>query len=187
MNLVRFNPLKLMASAIITFFFIFFIAAVSRVAFGADGDLPVQSVIDQVLNLVKAWGGLPWAAKIAACLTVLISLTKVSFIRPYWDKLGALKTWIAPILALVVGVLSLSIEGKLSLPGVMAYLFAGAGAIILHELLDSLKKLPGLGAVWVSIIEVIEKLLGGSGPKAEQAKMMAAAKAVEAKRAAALA
>lgn len=119
----------------------------------------VEGFFSQVITLIKQFGGLPWVLKIAGIAAVLLSTLKVSAIREItWDKLGAAKAWAAPILGLIFGVLSLGTS--LTWASALAYVSAGAGAIILHELLDSIKAIPGIGSVWLSIIGVIQSLLG---------------------------
>lgn len=120
----------------------------------------VEGFFSQTLTFIKQFGGLPWVLKIAGISAILISTLKVSAIRELtWDKLGNAKVWAAPVLGLIFGVLSLGTN--LTFASALAYISAGAGAIILHELLDSIKAIPGIGSIWVSIIDVIQSLLGG--------------------------
>lgn len=125
--------------------------------------LPVETVdgfFMQVLTFVKQFGGLPWVLKVAGIAAILISTLKVSILRELiWEKLGNAKAWAAPLLGLIFGIASLGSD--LSWASALAYMSAGAGAIILHELLDSVKTVPGIGSVWLSVIEVIQKILGG--------------------------
>ena len=91
----------------------------------------IEGFFTQTLTLIKQFGGLPWVLKIAGISAVLISTLKVSAIRELtWDKLGNAKVWAAPILGLIFGVLSLG--SNLTLASALAYISAGAGAIILH-------------------------------------------------------
>lgn len=124
-------------------------------------EIPVQDFAGQVLEAISKFGGLNWMGKIALLITLIISTMKVTAIRQmFWDKLGAAKAWAAPILGLILGILTLAMGGHLTLAGVLAWVSAGAGALILHELLDSLKKIPGLGAMWVSFIDLVMGYLG---------------------------
>lgn len=129
-------------------------------------EIPVADFLSQVLDAVKGFGGLPWVAKIAALITLILSSMKVSFLRQLvWDKIGALKPWLAPGLGLLAGILAL---GKgINLASAIAYISAGAGAIIFHELLDSLKAAPGLG---VGIQGFINLLMSWFGAKKEASK-----------------
>lgn len=126
-------------------------------------EIPVQGFAGQVLEAIAQFGGLPWMGKIALLITLLISSMKVTAIRQLlWDKLGGAKAWVGPGLGLILGILTLAMGGHLTLAGVLAWVSAGAGALILHELLDSLKKVPGLGAMWVSFIDLIMSYLGAA-------------------------
>jgi hypothetical protein len=131
-----------------------------------EANLPVETVeglFTQVVTFIKGFGGLSWMSKVAGITAILISTMKVSVVRKYtWDRLGGLKVWLAPALGLVFGIFSLGSD--LSFASGLAYVSAGAGAIILHELLDSLKELPKIGKAWTTIIGVIEMILGKSSP-----------------------
>lgn len=130
----------------------------------ADDALPVGDFFTQVIQTIQKLGGLPWVAKIASIVLLVIASMKVSFLNDLiWKRLGKAQAWIAPILGLASGILMLGYDGKITLPGVFAYLAAGAGALILHELLDTAKAIPGIGPLWVTVIGVIEGALGGSG------------------------
>lgn len=132
-------------------------------------EIPVQTFAGQVLEAIGQFGGLPWVGKIALLITLIIGSMKVTALRQLiWDKLGAAKAWLAPILGLILGVLTLMQGGHLTLAGVLAWVSAGAGALILHELLDSIKKIPGIGAAWVGFIDLIMSYLGAV--KAPEAK-----------------
>lgn len=125
-------------------------------------DVPVESFVQQVFDLIGSFGGLPWMAKIAGVITVIISSMKVSFIRPLWDKLGEAKVWLAPILGLVAGVMGMGVD--ITWASAIAYVTAGAGAVIFHELLDTIKAIPGLGSMWVSVIDFISIILRAPQP-----------------------
>lgn len=126
---------------------------------------PDLDFLSQVLDLIKSFGGLPWAAKVGGIIMLVIGSMKVSFAKPLWDKLGAAQAFVAPILAMMVGALSMS---PFSWAGMGAYLAAGAGAIAVHELLDALKSIPGLGPVYVAMISWLESVLGSPSAPAAQ-------------------
>ncbi len=129
-------------------------------------ELDLNSFLGQVLQAIKNFGGLPTVLKIASIIALIVASMKVSILNELlWSKLGAAKVWVAPLLGLVAGVLDLAQSGQVTLASVFAYISAGAGAIILHELLDSIKKLPKLGQVYVTIIELIQKALKGPAVK----------------------
>jgi hypothetical protein len=122
--------------------------------------LSTDSLISAVSTVIQNFGGLSWTLKIACIVLLLIAFMKVSFLSSFWAKLGKFQAYAAPVLGLVLGVLTLSVSGPISLAGVMAYLAAGSGAILLHELLDTIKAIPGIGAVYVGIIDAVESVLG---------------------------
>jgi cytochrome c oxidase subunit IV len=139
-------------------------------AFADTVAAPSGTIVEFLLSVwqtIQSLGGLTWSLKITAIITLVIASMKVSFLNELiWSKLGNLKTWVGPILGLLVGLVSLVAQGNLSLVGVFAYFSAGIGAIALHELLDTIKGIPGLGPIYVGIIDAIEKTLGG--PKSTQ-------------------
>lgn len=147
-----------------------FLATVSLFSAGyvfADSSVvSPQDFLMQVFAAIKALGGLSWVMKIASIITLIIASMKVSFLNDLlWAKLGAFKAWAAPVLGLIAGIIMLP---HLGLAEVFAYISAGAGAVIFHELLDSIKAIPGLGPVYVTVINLIEGALGG--PSAQQIK-----------------
>lgn len=120
--------------------------------------IPAQDFLAQVLDAVKKFGGLPTLGKISSVVLLLVASMKVGPLKTLiWSKLGAAQAWIAPLLGLLAGVLALGTD--LTPAGALAYVGAGAGALVLHELLDSLKALPGLGPVYVTVINFIEDVL----------------------------
>ncbi len=125
--------------------------------------MSLPDFLSQVLAAIGQLGGLSTLMKLSLLITIVISSMKVSFLDElFWSKLGAFKVWLAPILGLIAGVLSLSMNGQdISWAALFAYMSAGAGAVFLHEILDSVKAIPGLGWVWVKLIDIIEKSLGG--------------------------
>lgn len=119
--------------------------------------------LTQVLQVVQGLGGMSWILKIAAILMLIIASMKVSILDDLiWNKLGKLQIWLAPILGLVLGILMLASGGSISLPGVFAYMSAGAGAVALHEILDLIKGIPGIGPAYVAVINLVEGALGGT-------------------------
>lgn len=143
-------------------------AAKEAVAAVPTDDLPAGDFLSQVLAAIKQFGGLPTVGKIALIIALLISSMKVSVLNQLlWSKLGAAKVWVAPLLGLIAGILDLANSGQVTLASVFAYISAGAGAIILHELLDSVKKIPKLGELWVKVIEIVQRALKGPEPKSK--------------------
>lgn len=154
----------LFAFAIFTLIFVCFF---SIGVLAADTPVDPASFLGQVLDFIKGFGGLSWFGKLSGILLIVVASMKVSFLNDLiWSKLGALQAWLAPLLGLLTGIVSLLAGGQpITLAALTAYLAAGAGAVALHQLLDTLKVVPGLGSVWVSIINVIESALGGPASK----------------------
>jgi hypothetical protein len=126
----------------------------------AAADMPVDTFLGEVFAAIKNLGGLPWAGKVASVCLLLVASMKVSLVRPLWDKLGNAKVFAAPALAIVGGVLSLE---HITAASVMAYMLAGAGAIALHQILDAVKALPGVGSMYVAMIDLVSGLLKKPG------------------------
>lgn len=130
-------------------------------------EIPPNDFIAQVCETVRSLGGMPAMFQISAVLMLLVSSMKVSFLNQLiWNRLGAAKAWIAPLLALVIGVLRLG-PGELTLAGVTTYLLAGTGAVFLHEFVDSFKQVPWAGRIYQAAIDRLSKLLGASQGKKE--------------------
>jgi hypothetical protein len=132
-----------------------------------DEKVSSEDFLQQVLSVIKSFGGLPMVLQISSIIMLIISSMKNSLLRELlWDKLGdGLKPWIAPLLGLIAGLLGVASEGPVTFASVFAYMSAGAGAIILHELLGTLKAMPGIGPVYLSIIDIIQRAL--KSPKAK--------------------
>jgi len=121
----------------------------------------MDTFLKQIMDTILQFGGLSFLLKVSSIVTLIVSATKVTFLQKYWEKLGGFQVLVAPILGLVSGVLILASQGTLTWAGVASYVFAGAGAVVLHELLDAIKTLPGIGAVFIAIIDFISGKLGG--------------------------
>lgn len=118
---------------------------------------PNADFFSQLVVLIQGFGGFSWMAKVAGGCLLIIAATKTSFLAPMWAKLPALvQTLAAPVLALIAGVVSMG--SSLSLPAVLAYVVSGAGAVVMHEILDGVKGIPGIGSVYLAIISVLEGL-----------------------------
>ncbi len=152
---------KLNSIAMVTMLMsLFFVASY---AFADESVVAPQDFLAQVLDAIKSFGGLSTLLKITCFITLIVSSMKVSFLNDLvWSKLGAAKAYLAPILGLIAGILGIGSGGApITLALVFAYMSAGAGAVFLHEILDSVKAIPGLGSVYVTIIGIIESALGG--------------------------
>lgn len=122
------------------------------------------SFLSAVLQFILHHGGLGTPLTIACICLLVIASVKVSFLDSLlWDKLGYAQAFVAPVLGLVVGFIMLGVNGTtLTLAAVFTFLGSGAGAVGLHELLDAVKGIPGLGTAYVNIITAIENFLGGN-------------------------
>lgn len=125
-------------------------------------EISLNDFLAQVLEVIKNFGGLPTILKISAITALFISALKVSFLNQVlWSKMGKFKVWFAPLLGLLAGILNLGNQGPITFASVFAYVSAGAGAIILHELLDSVKAIPKLGSFFTTVVEMLQKALKG--------------------------
>ncbi len=141
------------------YFFLFLALFFPLIGFAEEAELPLADFFTQVLAAVQGFGGLPWMAKISTIIMLLVGSMKVTFLRGLiWDRLGAAKAWVAPVMALIAGIINME---TITLPGVLAYMGAGAGAIILHQLLDLVKAIPGISSFWIAVIDIIAKVTGG--------------------------
>jgi hypothetical protein len=142
---------------------------VSSFCFGQTVSVEVspQDFLTQVLEAIKNFGGVSTMLKISSIILLIVSSMKVSFLNDLiWSKLGSFKVYAAPVLGLIAGLLGLGNAGSVTLASVLAYVAAGGGAVFLHEILDTVKLIPGIGPQYVKLIEVVELLLGGSKPQA---------------------
>jgi hypothetical protein len=118
----------------------------------------------QVLAVASTIGGLGLFAKISAVIMLLVASLKVGVFRQaVWSKLGWAQVLVAPALGLLAGILGLGAGGAAITPAlVFAYVVAGGGAVFLHELLDAIKSVPGIGPVYLAAIDTISRALEGS-------------------------
>lgn len=148
--------------------------AFAVVALAADPS-PDADFVTKLFAYIQGFGGYAGLARVSGIIVLLIASMKVSFMQPLWAKLGGLQIWLAPILGFVGGLLASLASGSFSWAAVSAYALAGGGAVFLHEILDLVKVIPGLGPIWVSIISMVESIpwigSGGSAPVAAQSVM----------------
>lgn len=121
---------------------------------------------NQVLAFIQSWGGIPTILKVAGIITILVASMKVTYLNTLiWSKLGGAQVYVAPALGLIAGILGIGNGGAaITAASIFAYVSAGAGAVFLHEILDSVKVIPGIGAIYVTIITIVEGALGGGTP-----------------------
>lgn len=132
----------------------------------------------KVFEYIAQFGGLTWAGKVAGGIFLLIGAFKVSFLSKAFDFLKEYKPLVPIALALIAGIVSLAIDPsqKITWAGVTAYILAGGGAILLNQLLDMVKALPGVGKVVVAVIDFLQIFLRSSSPL--ESKKLAAKKEV---------
>lgn len=151
-----FAPLMAIAAFLVCFF-------AHAQAAPAPAPLDPGDFLKQVIAAVEAMGGLNPVLKLSSIIMLLIASMKVTYLNTViWSKLGAFQIWVAPFFGLLAGVLSLG--SALTPAAAIAYITVGAGAVFLHEILDLLKLVPGLGSLYVFIINMIESALGGGAP-----------------------
>lgn len=143
------------------------ITGCARIAM-AESDPTPGTVLQDFFGVIGNLKGMKWQMAVASIITVLISTLKVSAWRPLWDKLGWFKGFLAPTLSVGSIVLIAWGTGQLSWGTLLVAITTGAGAVALHELLDAFKGIPGIGKVWVAIIEILGKLFGGKPASIEK-------------------
>lgn len=122
-------------------------------------DLSPVDYATQIFQAVQKLGGLSGGLKAIMIINLIIASQKVSFLRAFlWDKMGAAKVLVAPLLGLVVGLIEFKLNGG-NKGTILVWVMAGAGSIILHELLDALKSFPVIGSKYSAFIDMISGLL----------------------------
>lgn len=137
-------------------------------------DIPIQDYLAQVFEAVKAFGGMSWGLKIMTLSSLAVGSMKVSALRDLiWNKPWMSKTGLqflaAPLLAMLAGLASLWMSGTPPTGAALgAYFLAGLGGNLLKDLLENIKKIPGLGDGVVKAIDAVEALMSmlGMGKRA---------------------
>jgi len=142
------------------FFVTGFLLLVSGLTFGQTEPPQTETISDifgYAVALFHDWKGLSSQARIASVLFLIVGTVKNSALAPYWDKVAKeYKPWIAPILCLVA---SLVMVKPFTLETFLAAIATGYAAGAAANLLDLVKKLPGIGKVVVSIIDIVGAVL----------------------------
>ena len=143
-------------------------AAIVPVLAFAQEEVSIVELINTVVALAGDAKNLGVLGAVAAGLTLLISTMKNSLISQYtWDKLPAWsKVFVAPVLSLIAAAIVVT---PFSLKTVGVSLLMGSASIALHDVLDSVKKMPGIGKTWLKVIDVLGKVL--RNPKLLEAVM----------------
>jgi hypothetical protein len=138
-----------------------FSSCIGLLAFADTDPIGAIDFIIQTMNSLKNFGGVSAIVKASIVITLIISSMKVSFLNNLiWSKLGGCKVFIAPLLGLIGGLLTLKSQA-ISAADITVYLISGGGAVFLHELLDSVKEIKGIGPVYLNIINILTTLLRG--------------------------
>lgn len=110
-----------------------------------------------ILSLIASFGGLPWVLEIAVFIFLIIAFAKFTPLKKSWDSLEHLKALVPLAFGLLIGILNLQ---TYSVAGIAAYLLTGAGAMLVHDMLEIVKGVPGLGPSYIGAIEFISRKLG---------------------------
>lgn len=116
-----------------------------------------MDLLKQLLELISGFGSMASPEKVAAVLTLAISLWKSSLLQPLWAKLGKAQVLVAPLLGIALAVYQL--PGGVSLANIWIGLKAGGLAIAAHELLTAIELIPGIGPVWLKWVGWVDGLL----------------------------
>jgi hypothetical protein len=130
--------------------------------------LPDGNIFGAVWKLVSGWGGLDYMVKVNAIVTILVSSMKVSFLKPFWDKIKKIKItykgvvqyidaqiYFVAFLHIALGIIT---QGNYTFPAILAYVFIGGGSVYFHEITEGLKNVPIVGTV-LAWIETIAKYI----------------------------
>jgi len=118
----------------------------------------ISGLLADLVAAVGSWKEGGWILGLSAILTVVISSMKNSLLKELiWDKLKGFKIFVAPLLSLIIIVISVQ---PFTWKAFLLAMVTGAGAMALHAILDGVKELPFIGETWKKVIDVIGKLLG---------------------------
>lgn len=126
----------------------------------AAAPVDIGTWIGQLASTISQFvsSNVTWQVKAAAVIALIISSMNVTVLNQWvWQKIpSSLQIWFAPLLGLVAGILGVLNGGSWS--DVLPYVVAGGGAVFVHELLSMIAAIPGLGPMWVSLINIIENI-----------------------------
>jgi hypothetical protein len=114
-----------------------------------------------MMKAIGDYKALGWQAGMSMIVMLIIASMKNSALRSMiWDKMKWGKVFVAPVLSLIL-VIAAQLKGghPVDFKSLMLAMVTGAGALALHEILDGIKYLPGVGPMWVSLIDLIGKFL----------------------------
>ena len=125
----------------------------------AAAPVSIMDWLSQAFTVVQDFlsSSMTWQVKAAAVIALVISSMNVTVLNQWiWQKLGNFQIWLAPVLGLVAGIINALNGGSWS--DVWQWVAAGGGAVFVHELLDLIKLIPGLGSIYVNLINMIENI-----------------------------
>ena len=109
----------------------------------------------------NGWGGLGQWLKAATTITLVVSTIKITPLnRLLWSPLGQYQTWVGPVVGLLAGFITQHANHE----AIFVYVTAGMGSAYIHAILDMIKLIPGIGPMWVVLIDAVEAFLGGGTP-----------------------
>lgn len=129
-------------------------------------DAILTAVIDVLLAAGLNAGGFGAIGLSIVLITLVISIVKLSFFRPLWDRLGDNKVLVAPVLSLIpIFHSAFKVADGFSVSGLLLSFTVGPGSIALSKILKALRKKKGVGPVMLGMIKVCELILGGKARK----------------------
>jgi hypothetical protein len=133
--------------------------------------MDIAGLFSQLVSLIQSFGSLSAPAKIAGIVLFIVAVVKSSFVQPLWAKLGNAQVLVAPILAVIVSIVSIQ---PFSWAALWSSLLSGALAIGMHQLLDAVKTLPGIGSAYLTVINFVESILQAPESVKEKTKALKA-------------
>lgn len=119
----------------------------------------IEPWLAEVLAYFKSAHTLSGFAQASAIIFMLVGTVKVSGLSWLWDSLGKWKGWAVPLLVVAGAIVNeFAVTGQVSLPVALLALGHGVGAGAIADILDLIKKRPGLGKVPLAIIGFLEKV-----------------------------
>jgi hypothetical protein len=130
----------------------------------------ITALLGQLISLIEGLGSMSPQAKIAAIVLFITAVWKSSFLQPYYAALGNAANLVGPVLGLISGVLAIQ---PLSWGAVWTGVYGGSLAVLVVALLEAVKSIPGIGSLYVSLINWVEGLLGSPAPEPAPVSLVA--------------
>lgn len=119
--------------------------------------MDTDTFLTQAFQVIQNFHQLTPHLKIIAVLTLCISAWKVSAFKPYWDKLGWFKSFVAPTCMLILAIMN-GVTGPFNFHMIVNALMIGVGSVGFHELLDAVKTIPHIGPKWLLGVQLLSDL-----------------------------